>query len=343
MTKLLRYISFAFVVATGMMFRSEPLRAQGGSKGTCGVVGQAQASPTITYDPFSPSGLTQVTIPMVLTRSANGAAKTQTVNFVFTKPTGAPNYQITYNGTSVLYTEGALMGRPLGGSQTSGEIHYNFGGSTAPDQSTPFNLVVSVPPSVDLSAGQPINFDIYYVCSGTGGMADVSTPTKQASAIQINVNVLSALQASYVGPALDFGEVGERTDAEVATNPGTKTGYIRVASSGPYSVNMTSGNGYRLRYPGSSVPVGTAATNDTLRYQAIFAGHTRSPSNVLPITQICNRAGLAGTPPSQGILVPIEVKLLDGGQGRNPAPNYQDTLTVTITPLVAPQAGINCG
>jgi hypothetical protein len=155
--------------------------------------------------------------------------------------------------------------------------------------------------------------------------------------------VLSALQASYVGPALDFGEVGERTDSEVATNPGTRTGYIRVASSGPYSVDMTSANGYRLRYPGSSVAVGSGPTNDSLRYETTFVGQTRSPSNVLPITRICNRAGLAGTPPSQGILVPLAVKLLDGGQGRNPAPNYQDTLTVTVTPLVAPQSGINCG
>jgi hypothetical protein len=341
MTKLLRYVALALVATTGLMFGAEPLSAQ--SKGTCGVTGQAQASPTITYDPFSPSGITQVTIPMILTRNANGSAKTQTVNFVLTKPLGTPNYQITYNGTSVLYTEGNLMGHPQIGSQASGEVHYNFGGATAPDQSTPFNLVVTVPPNVDLSAGQPINFDIYYVCAGTGGMADVTTPTKQAAAIKINVNVLSALQASYVGPALDFGEVGERTDSEVATNPGTRTGYIRVASSGPYSVDMTSANGYRLRYPGSSVAVGSGPTNDSLRYETTFVGQTRSPSNVLPITRICNRAGLAGTPPSQGILVPLAVKLLDGGQGRNPAPNYQDTLTVTITPLVAPQSGINCG
>jgi hypothetical protein len=305
---------------------------------SCGVSGQALASPTITYDPFSPTGLTQVTIPLVLTRFANGGSKTQTVNFVLTKPIGTPNYQILYNGTSVLYTEGNTMGHPQINSQMAGEIGYNFGGAAQPDQSTPFNLVVTVPANVDLSAGKPIDFDISYVCKGTGGLSDVNTPTKLAQAIHINVNVLSALQASYVGPALDFGEVGDKTDADVATTPILRTGYVRVASSGPYSVSVTSQNGYRLTFPGGN----PALAAQSLNYQATFVGQTRSSANTAVISQTCTRAGLAGSPPTQGILLPVDVRLTSGGKTKTPAPNYQDVLTITIAPLVATTPGTTC-
>lgn len=313
-----------------------PAWAQG--KGTCGVSGQALASPTITYDPFSPTGLTQVTIPLILTRFGNGAAKTQTVNFVLTKPLGTPNYQILYNGTSILYTEGNTMGHPTINSQSAGEINYNFGGASQPDQSTPFNLVVTVPANVDLSAGNPIDFDILYVCNGTGGMADVVTPTKLSSAIHINVNVLSALQASYAGPALDFGEVGDKTDADVTSTPILRTGYVRVASSGPYSIDVTSQNGYKLTFPGGN----PANATQSMGYSATFVGQTRNPSNTTPITRTCTRAGLAGSPPNQGVLLPVDVRLLQGGQTRTPAPNYQDILTVTISPLAAGTPGTIC-
>lgn len=313
-----------------------PAWAQG--KGTCGVSGQALASPTITYDPFSPSGLTQVTIPLILTRFGTGSAKTQTVNFVLTKPVGTPNYQVLYNGTSILYTEGNTMGHPTINSQASGEINYNFGGASQPDQSTPFNLVVTVPANVDLSAGLPIDFDILFVCKGTGGMDDVNTPTKLSSAIHINVNVLSALQASYAGPALDFGEVGDKTDTDVTNTPINRTGYVRVASSGPYTINMTSQNNYKLTFPGGN----PANATQSMSYSATFIGQTRSPSNTTAITQTCTRAGLAGSPPNQGILLPLSVRLLQGGQTRTPAPNYQDILTVTISPLAAGTPGTIC-
>jgi spore coat protein U-like protein len=278
-------------------------------------------------------------VPLTLTRYAVGGAKTQTVNFVLTKPVGAPNYQVLYNGVSVLYTEGATGGRPSIGSQSPGEISYNFGGAAAPDQSTPFNLVVTVPAGLDLSAGQPIRFDISYVCNGTGGMRDVAVPTKLTNAIQINVNVLSALQASYAGSALDFGEVGAKTDAQAPTDPGPRTGFIRVASSGPYSVEMRSEKGYRLSYAGGNPSIAT----QSIAYQANLLGQTRSPSDTSSIRQICSRAGLAGSGSGQGVRIPLTVTLLQGGQGKLPAPTYLDNLTITVTPLLDPQTGSTCG
>jgi hypothetical protein len=328
---------FAAAALAGAALGAHPALAQ---TTTCGVTGQAQAASTITYDPFGPSGLQQVTIPLVLTRYVGGGgAKTQSVNFVLTKAAGTPNYQVLYNGVSVLYTEGATGSHPMIDAQVSGEINYNFGGASAPDQSTPFNLMVTVPAGLDLSAGQPIRFDILYVCKGTGGMRDVTAPTKLTNAIQININVLSALQASYVGPALDFGEVGAKSSTQVVSDPGTRTGYIRVASSGPYSVSMRSENGYKLTYPGGS----TSIAAQSIGYTASLLGQTRSSANSASISQVCSRAGLSGTAPSQGIRIPLAVTLLEGGVGKLPAPTYQDNLIVTITPLLDPQTGIVCG
>ena len=332
--KILRLASLAGAAALAAV--AQPAVAQ---QTSCGVTGAAQAASTITYDPFGPNGLQQVTIPLVLTRYASGGAKTQTVNFVLTKPAGTPNYQVLYQGTSVLYTEGQTGARPTIGSKNPGEINYNFGGASAPDQSTPFNLVVTVPAGLDLSAGQPIRFDILYVCNGTGGMADVNVPTRLTNALQININVLSALQASYVGPALDFGEIGTKTSAQVASDPGPRTGYIRVASTGPYSVEMRSEKGFKLSYPGGSPSVAA----QSIGYQAAILGQTRSPANLSSVRQVCSRAGLNGTATSQGIRIPVTVTLLEGGQGKLVSPSYQDNLVVTITPLVDPQAGLSCG
>jgi len=328
-----RWIAILF--ATLFLFAAQPAFAVT----SCGVTGSAQASSAITYDPFGPNGLQQVTIPLVLTRFASGSAKTQTVNFVLTKPVGSPAYQVLYNGISVLYTEGATGSHPAIGSQLSGEINYNFGGASAPDQSTAFNLVVTVPANLDLSSGQPIRFDILYVCNGTGGMRDVTIPTTLANAVQINVNVLSALQASYVGPALDFGEIGTKLDSQVASDPGSRTGYIRVASSGPYSVDMRSEKGYKLGFPGGNL--GLLA--QSVAYQASLLGQTRSPADVSATHQVCSRAGLAGTVGSQGMRIPLTVTLLQGGVGKLPASSYQDNLIVTVTPLFDPQVGATCG
>jgi hypothetical protein len=319
------------VLAAAAALAAVPAAAQVTS---CGVTGQGQAPSTVTYDPFSPNALQQVSIPLTLTRFANGAAKTQSVSFVLIQPVGAPPYQILHNGQNVLYPENNTQGRPVIGSQTTGQIYYSFGGASAPDQSTPFNLSVTIPANTDLSAGEPIRFDILYVCVGTGGLADVTSPRRLASAVQINVNVLSALQASYVGPALDFGDVGPKTAEQVASDPGPRTGFVRVASSGPYSVRMTSQNGYRLTFPGGN----PAVPEQALRYRATFVGQTRDAANPAAIERTCARAGLA----SSGQLLPVQTTLLDGGVGRVAAPNYQDILTVTVTPLVAPQTATSC-
>lgn len=309
------------------------LGAQSANAATsCGVTGQATGAPSITYNPFDPSGINQVSIPLTLTRFANGGAKTQSVNFVLTKPIGAPDYVVLYQGANVLYTQGATAGHPVSGSLAPGEIYYLFGGASAPNQSTPFNLVVSIPPNVDLSAGEPIAFDILYVCKGTGGMADLNSPTSLTGAIHIDVNVQSAVQASYVGSPLNFGDITNLS--LVSANTHTTGGAIRVASSGPFAVTLDAQNRFRLTYPGGDPDV----MDSSVRYSATFVGQTRSIAQPETISVKCSSSGIHGQN------LPILLRLIDGGADKIPSANYRDVLTVTVTPLatLGAQPPTNC-
>lgn len=285
-----------------------------------------------------------MTIPLTLTRFVGtGGKKTQQVFFVLEKPVGSPNYQVLFtNGSTtsnVVYNVGGHPGLPTMNSNDAGQIYYNFLGAAAPDTVT-FNVQVTVPPGADLSAGGNITFDIVYKCLGTGGLADVTTSTTLPQAITINVNVLSALQASYAGSVLDFGEVGDKTTTEVQATPVayTRSGNIRVASSGAYSISMISDNNYRLKFP-----LGDAATaGQSLVYSASLVGITRTGvsggpvAGQVPITKMCTRAGVGG------ILLPLEVVLKEGGSTKTPAPVYNDFLNVTVTPLVAAVGASAC-
>ncbi|MDE2560655.1 MAG: hypothetical protein KGL48_00275 [Sphingomonadales bacterium] len=302
--------------------------------GTCGVTGSAVAPEAIYYDPFGTQGLQQVSIPLTLTRIVGtGGAKTQEVYFVLTRPTGSPAYQVQATepgGTTyynVLYDENSVPSNlPTISTNTAGQIAYIFGGASQPDTAT-FNILVTVPPGADLSAGKPISFGIRYVCRGTGGLANVDTPTDQANAITIDVHVLSALRTYYAGSALDFGEIGNISTASLATSPQitSPNNYVSVLSSGAYNVTVSSANGYLLKKPGA------ATVNDQIGYQLHFLGYdVDNSSGNQVITQNCERAGLISDNQLR-----IRASLLEGGQGKNPSPTYSDTLTITVTPLVS--------
>ena len=106
-------------------------------------------------------------------------------------------------------------------------------------------------------------------------------------------------------------------------------GVIRVASTGPFTVSMTSANSYRMTYPGGNL----ATTAERIRYATRLLGQTRDSTNATFTTVACQRAGLTGEN------LPISVTLREGGQAKVPASAYRDTLTVTVTPLATPFAG----
>lgn len=310
----------------------------------CGVTGYATAPTTVTYDPFSPGGLSQATIPLILQRNrTTQGGRTSEVSLVLVAPAGSPPLQITYQGQSVLYPEGNTAGRPRAltskdnGAGAAGEIRYTFGGSSASDLSTPLNLRVSVPPGTDLSAGESIYFDILYICSGAGGMQSVPSPVRESRAVRVNVNTVSALQAYYAGSTLDFGEIGGVTTAQVLANPAgfttPSTNSLRVRSSGPFEVRVRSDNDFRLTFPGGNL----GNSSETIRYSVRFLGQDIG-SNASFGSKTCARAGVAG---ASGVL-PIRAKLTEGGANKTPSPNYADTVTITFTPIVMASGAQNC-
>ena len=323
---------------------ASPATAQTQISSVCGITGNATAPTTITYDPFSAAGLSEATIPLVLRRNRGAIlGRTTEVSFVLVAPSGTPPLDITYRGFRVLYAEGATAGRPRSldsrdnGAGAAGEIRYNFGSLLSSDVSAALNLRVTVPPGTDLSAGEPIILDILYICSGDLGMASVTTPTRDTASVRINVNTVSALQASYAGSALDFGEVGDLTTAAVLAAPDRYTtssaNSLRVRSSGPFEVRMRSQNDFRLTYPGGSL---TDAAQ-TIRYSARFLGQEVT-SNASFGTRTCARAGIAG---AAGTL-PLRATLKEGGTTKTPASNYADTISITFTPIVTASSAVNC-
>lgn len=310
----------------------------------CGVTGDATAPTTISYDPFSSSGLSQATIPLILRRNRGLlTGRTDEVSLVLVAPAGTPTLDITYQGFRVLYPEGSTAGRPRAltsndnGAGAAGEIRYEFGGIFATDLSAPLNLRVTVPPGTDLSAGEPINLDILYICSGLGGMLSVPVPVRLAGAVRLNVNTVSALQASYAGAALDFGEIGEATTQTVQASPDryttTASNALRVRSSGPFQVQVRSQNNFRLTYPGGNL----ADANQTIGYRVRFLGQDIT-SNASLGTRTCARAGVAGA----GAVLPIRATLTEGGASKTPSPSYVDTISITFSPVVSASGAQSC-
>lgn len=298
--------------------------------GTCGVSGTTTTS-IGNYNPFTGSGINQVTVTMNLTRFREANGYTRHVDFYFVQASGSPAFTITHSGWNVLYTAPAVHSLSVPFPPPSGTVFLDFGGYFSPDTQTN-QFVVSVPGGLDLNAGDPLVFDIRYVCDGENGLKDVFSPATLTDAMTIRINVLSALQASYAGPALDFGEIGSVTDLQASTH--RVAGAIRVASSGPYTVNLSSANNYRMTFSGGNLGDAT----QTVRYSTRFVGQTKSNASPTFTTVACQRAGIGGQN------LPIEVTLQEGGSTKVASPSYRDTLTVTVTPLAMPYGGAtaNC-
>jgi len=314
--------------------------------GKCGLTTVSGGTANLTYDPFNGT-TTSINLTGVQLSRVNGAGGEKTSNLEFyVKGTTAAQ-----NGTVLtpISATGSGSGGPTGsniffgtnqsppilninaGSPAPGVFRWSFTGNNAASDVFTLNLTLQLPANLNLNAGSTLPFDIVYSCNGTGGGGPFTDTGTVTNAIVVNVIVLSGLQASYVGTNLDFGEVGNLTTVQVLGAPATyttpTTNYIRVASSGPYSVAIASQNNYKLTFSGGSL--GNA--NQTLAYKAQFLGQT--PTTVSPTfsTITCLRAG---TDAAAGIL-PIRATLLEGGQGKTPASVYSDTITVTVTPLLS--------
>jgi hypothetical protein len=349
---LSKLFTVMFAAITSLTFSS----AAWAQATTCGITGSATAG-TAYYDPFNPAGLAATTINLNLTRvNGAGGQKTDIVNFYLKAQSAAAN------GTSLVPTNVAIVGgveglglnifhnfvstpptvAPTSVSPSGANrfLKLSFTGNNAASDTAVVTFQVTLPANLDLNAVNSLAFDAIFACSTTGGGPGTQQTGQISNAVVFPVVVLSALQASYVGPVLDFGEVGDKTTAQVQGSPGTYTrsGDIRVASSAAYAISMTSTNNYRLTFPGGN----PATPGQSLAYNASLLGITRTGASGGPvagqtaITKTCARAGVGG------ILLPVTVVLAEGGSLKTPAPAYTDTLNVTVTPQIAAVVGSAC-
>lgn len=297
----------------------------------CGMSASGSFASSVTYDPFSPSGISSATFTLTLTRyRPTTAKKTQEVAFYFTTPTTTQaGIQITTTATgNLLYYGPTFPATPdlatTGGTTTG--VYYAWGTASDPDTIT-LSATVTIPAGTDFESSNSIPFGIRYVCKGTGGLSSVTTPVNITGALSLGVTVLSGLQASYVGSDLDFGQVGTTDTATVLGAPGsyTQSGNIRVASSGPFTVAVTSDNNYQL----------TAGGADTLDYKMHFLGQDRTNASPTFTTVTCDYVGLTG------VYLPISAILQEGGVGKAPGA-YADTINVTVSPIVSAASPDTC-
>lgn len=323
---------------------------------TCGILSSGTSSTTVNYDPFNPTGLGATSITLQLKRvNGSGGEKTDIVNFYLRA------HDANANGTTVVANSVLVAGNYSGlgydifydsneappvvaptsvdPSGTNKFLKIAFTGNNAASDFATVNFTVQLPANLDLTNSATLSFDAVFACSTTGGGGQSQQTGEITNAISFPIKVLSALQASYAGNDLSFGEIGNVATSQVTATPAnyrtSPNNYIRVQSSGPYRVTLTSGNSYRMTYPGGNL--GTA--NQRVNYSLKFLGLTRDETATSSITRTCSRAGVGNSVEDK---LYLQATLREGGQGKFVAPNYRDLLTVTIEPLAVPDPIVDC-
>jgi len=209
------------------------------------------------------------------------------------------------------------------GLDDSGEIDLAFASSSAVASRT-VEMQLRIPAGTALDPGIYEHvFDVKYLCDYVDGRPDRGN-VNRGFTIYLRVN--STVQASLVGTEPDFGEIGTLSTLEVTGAPPSVTQrrhYLRVASTGPYQVDVVSQNGWRMTATGA--PTGNDA--ERIRYQYELLNQTLSSArpNFTPVR--CEASGVSGEN------ITLTATLTEGGQGKVPSPNYRDIVTITVTPL----------
>jgi len=318
------------VRVTVLAFAAAVFSASAAHAVNCGSDVQVTGGVTAgNYDPFAPNPVTFGGVNLTFTRAiaASGGGKTQTMHFYMRQPLGSPaGNQVIWPDTSenILFTAGGTVpsfNNPSSPNQPTGVATVDWGGASQPDVIVK-TVQVTIDPSYDPVAQPTIDFDLVYVCKGTGGYDNVNSPLTLGGVIHISINVLSGLQASYAGPALDFGDL-----SEVTSGGAVEQGLFHVRSSGAFNVTLTSGNHFLMTYPAGPSTPGAG----TIGYAVTFVGQTRQNGNETFSIPTCHRAGTNAVQ-----YIPITATLLEGGLGKTPSPTYVDTLTVTFSPIADP-------
>lgn len=315
---------------------------------TCGIIGSAVATGG-QYDPFNPTAFSAANVTLTLQRvNGPGGQKTDFVSFYLkSNSTAADGTSVTVNsiigkvgsagvGLDVFYDYNqappSIPNTGIVPTSANPFLRIAFTGNDAASDFATVNFTISLPAYLDLPASLNLPFDAIFTCSTTGGGGPTTQYGSISNAIVFPIEVLSALQASFAGTALDFDEIGDVTDTMVANSPNTyitdPNNHIRVQSSGPYQVQLTSANGYAMTPAGAP----TSAPLQRVNYELKFLNEVRSSTNTATIQTVCSRAGVGTVAEDQ---LDLQARLTEGGANHVVSGNYRDILTVTLSPLIA--------
>lgn len=208
------------------------------------------------------------------------------------------------------------------GEDTEIDLVFDAQGGSVNGRSAEMSL--RIPAGVDLEPGPyTAEFDVKYLCAYPDERADRGQNNR---AFNVHFNVLNSIQANLVGTEPDFGEIGTLSDIDVAGAPPSTTQrlhYMRVASTGPYEVDVVSQNGWRMTASGA--PTGDDAERIAYRYELLGQRLSSARPNFNPVQ--CDAAGVSGEN------IELTATLTEGGQGKVPSANYRDIITITVTPI----------
>jgi hypothetical protein len=214
--------------------------------------------------------------------------------------------------------------RLASGLDDAAEIDLHFNQSLGPVVTRTFQMQMRIPAGTEIDPGIAVSeFDVKYLCDYGEGRSDRGTDNR---AFLVYFPVTTAVQASLVGTEPDFGEIGTLSNIDVAGAPPSTTQrrhYLRVASTGPYQVDVASQNNWRMTATGA--PTGNAAERIAYRYELLDQELDSSRPNFTPVR--CQSSGVSG----ENIM--LTATLTEGGMGKVPSPNYRDIVTITVTPL----------
>jgi hypothetical protein len=204
------------------------------------------------------------------------------------------------------------------------EIDLRFDRRSGSSGTRTIEMQLRIPAGTEIPPGlTKAEFDVKYLCDFRDQRPDRGYGNH---AFVIYFRVDEAVQASLTGAEPDFGEIGGLSDLGVAMAPPSTTQrsqYMRVASTGPYQVDVVSQNGWRMTATGAP----TANPSERIAYRYELLGQTLDSSrpNFTPVR--CETAGVTG------VNIRLNATLTQGGKSKVPSPNYRDIITITVAPL----------
>jgi hypothetical protein len=287
-----------------------------------------------SVNPFSPS-----TVNGNVTMTFHEGTLNPIAVFVYLHPHNPADttvYSIidTTNGNFQLVVPASTHPNGGPGTLAGDKLPFSPSNPTAPSVA---NWQFSIPASAfTTTAGvNTVSFDMELACKGTSDNRDDSDVM---NGLVFSYTIASAMQASFAGTALDFGDISNVSNG--AASGHTVNGQINVKSTGPYTVAVDTDHHF-IMTPNDGTPTGTLAQIQAqeIGYSMTFLSQTASGNSVTGSTtfpsKACQSATLSGN-----THLPISTTLTEGGSGKTSA-SYKDYINVTFTPLVTPYPALS--